>query len=124
MSPSLTRYLLAGLCAASSVAAFPQASTPSGSFAVPTITQPATATPPASSAAAAASSARVSLASKAKSEISNVRAFNALLTVDGAGQKLLEGDALRERVVFDFGARASVAGMGGRNVQANGANFP
>lgn len=91
---------------------------------MPNITAPATATPPASSAAAAASVSRVALAQEVKAEISNVRAFNALLTVDGAGQQLLEGDALRKRVVFDFGARAAVAGTGGRNVQADGATFP
>lgn len=122
MSATFAKFLLAGLGAVSSVAAFPQGD--SSAFAVPTITQPATATPPASSAAAAASSSRVAVAQEAKSEVSNVRAFNALLTVDGAGRELLEGDALRERVVFDFGQRASVAGEGGRNVQANGANFP
>ena len=124
MSAILARYLLVSLCAASSVAVIPPGTTTSSTFAVPPFTQPSTATPPASAAAAAASSARVPLAAKAKSEIINVRAFNTLLTVDGAGQQLLQGDALHERVVFDFGARASVAGMGGRNVQANSAKFP
>lgn len=130
---SIAKYIVAGLSASAAVSAYPQdsgvatasnAANTVASFAVPTISQPATATPAASSAAAAASAANVALAKEALQAVTNVGRFNALLTVDGDGQELLDDATLRSRLVFDYGARAAPLGMGGRFILANQNNFP
>ncbi|KAK4498413.1 hypothetical protein PRZ48_011071 [Zasmidium cellare] len=147
---SVARYIVAGLGAAASVSAAPYAqegqysapsstlstayvsasasasytaSAPSVNPAVPTIVQPSA--PPANPAAASsAAAAAASLAREAVLDVTNVQRFNTVLTVDGAGQQLLPPDQLRERTVFDFGARAAPLGQGGRFVLANENNFP
>jgi len=94
-----------------------------GSFAFPSITQPAPASPADSAAASAAAAANAALAKEVASEVTNVNRFNDLLTVDGAGMELLPEEELRKRVVFDFAA-AQPLGAGGRFAAANAGNFP
>ncbi|SMQ51646.1 unnamed protein product [Zymoseptoria tritici ST99CH_3D1] len=91
---------------------------------LPTISQPGPAAPVNSGAAAAAASAAAALAKEAQADVTNVARFNTLLTVNGDGKELLPANELRDRVVFDFGARAAPLGKGGRFVLANENNFP
>lgn len=126
---AIARYIVAGLGAAASISAYPHETTtiPSASttaFAVPTVYQPSSASSVASSVAAAASSANVALAKEALGAVTNVGRFNALLTVDGDGKELLDDETLRSRLVFDYGARATPLGKGGRFILANQNNFP
>jgi hypothetical protein len=72
----------------------------------------------------AAASAAAALAKDAQADVTNVARFNTLLTVGGDGKELLPADQLRDRVVFDFGARAAPLGKGGRFVLATENNFP
>lgn len=136
---SIAKYIIAGLTAIASVTAVPQGpgannghrGTPttmitatSSALDIPTIVQPPS-PPPADTAAASAAAASASaLARLALQDVTNVARFNTLLTVNGEGQELLPEDELRDRVVFDFGARAAPLGEGGRFVLANANNFP
>ncbi|KAF7195080.1 Spherulin-1A [Pseudocercospora fuligena] len=140
MTSNIARYIVAGLGATASVSAFPQGpngqqqqhttfstaiSAPSSTpFAIPTINQPPTPSPVNSEAAAAAASANTALAQEALGDVTNVARFNTLLTIDGAGKELLPADQLKDRVVFDFAAKAQPLGKGGRFVLANQNNFP
>ena len=63
------------------------------------------------------------LAREVDAEVTNVQRFNRLLTVDGAGDELLSGDELQQRVVFNFNA-APDQGEGGRFKLANVNAFP
>ncbi|KAF2802027.1 RmlC-like cupin [Mytilinidion resinicola] len=54
-----------------------------------------------------------------------IKKFQKILTVDGAGEELLSGDALKARVVFDFnGATPATGATGGALKAANGETFP
>lgn len=125
---NMARYFIATIAAGASVFAHPQymtaMSSSSTAFALPTISQPSTASTVATSVAAAASAANVALAKEALGAVTNVGRFNALLTVNGKGSELLDDETLRSRLVFDYGARAPQLGQGGRFILANQNNFP
>jgi len=63
------------------------------------------------------------LAKDIDAEVTNVDRFNKLLTVNGDGKALLEGETLEDRVVFNFN-KAPAQGKGGRFLLANVKSFP
>lgn len=124
---TVTRYIILGLSLTAGISAYPKdtsAAMNPPAFEVPTISQPVKASNVDPNAAAAASAANVALAKEALGAVTSVGRFNALLTVDGKGQQLLDDDTLRSRLVFDYGARAPELGKGGRFILANQNNFP
>ncbi|KAH7118900.1 spherulin-1B precursor [Dendryphion nanum] len=114
MSSTITKIFIGALATLGAVHALPQQQ-----YATSTKAAVASATPVAPPAVADNSA----LIKDLRGTSSANKRFQRLLTVDGEGKKLLEGEDLKKRVVFDFNNAVAV-GKGGATKAANIETFP